>query len=161
MARLFGNTEIQIWVWKPKGQNKTVFCFWETCVCIELRDRNYGQCSIQIGKNSWNRSQLYKDVAVSGMAFCKQIHPDFFILSSDDQKIVNNTLDCIKLILGSVYTRPDPFGTDTTLVWISLVFTRDLVDPLRIGSAIWYQMVPVMKVVLYGTVPFQFRTSLV
>ena len=24
---------------------------------------------------------------------------------------------------------PDPFGTGTRLVWISLVFTRDLVDP--------------------------------
>ena len=36
--------------------------------------------------------------------------------------------------------RPDPFGTGRKLVQISLVFTRDLVDPVRIGFAIWYQM---------------------
>ena len=29
-----------------------------------------------------------------------------------------------------VYTRPDPFGHGMKLVWISLVFTRDLADPL-------------------------------
>ena len=40
-------------------------------------------------------------------------------------------------LLGSVYTGPDPFGTGTTLVRISIVFTRDLVDPVRIESAIW------------------------
>ena len=38
------------------------------------------------------------------------------------------------------------------------MFTRDLVDRVGIGSAIWYQMGPLMKVILYGTVPFQFRT---
>ena len=63
--------------------------------------------------------------------------------------------------LGSVYTGPDPFGTGTKLVRISLAFTRDLVDPVRIGSAIWYQMGPLMKMILFGTVPFQFRTGLV
>ena len=46
---------------------------------------------------------------------------------------------------------PDPFGTGTKLVLISLVFTRDLVDPVRIGSAIWYQMGPLMKMILRGT----------
>ena len=55
--------------------------------------------------------------------------------------------------LGSVYMGPDPFGTGTKLVRIILVFTRDLVDPVRIGSAIWYQMGPLMKVILRGTVP--------
>ena len=35
----------------------------------------------------------------------------------------------------------------------------DKVDPVRIGSAIWYQMGPLMKVILCGTVPFQFRTG--
>ena len=30
------------------------------------------------------------------------------------------------MTLGSVYTGPDPFGTSTKLVRISLVFTRDL-----------------------------------
>ena len=34
---------------------------------------------------------------------------------------------------GSVYTGPDSFGTGTKLVRISLVFTRDLVDPAQIG----------------------------
>ena len=43
---------------------------------------------------------------------------------------------------------PDPFGTGTKLVRMSLVFTRDLVDPVRIGSAIWYQMGPLMKVTM-------------
>ena len=61
--------------------------------------------------------------------------------------------------LGSVYTRSDPFGTGTKLVRISLVFTRDLADPVWIGSAIWYQMGPIMKLIPYGTVPFQFRTG--
>ena len=54
---------------------------------------------------------------------------------------------------------PDPFGTGTKLVRISLVFTRDLVDSVRIGSAIWYQMGPLMNVILCGTVPFQFITG--
>ena len=61
--------------------------------------------------------------------------------------------------IGSIYTGLDPFGTGTKLVWISLVFTRDLEDPVRIGSAIWYEMSPLMKVIPYGTVPFQFRTG--
>ena len=62
-------------------------------------------------------------------------------------------------VLGNVYMGPDPFGTGTKLVRISLVFTRDLVDAVRIGSAIWYQTGPLMKVILFGTVPFQFRTG--
>ena len=62
-------------------------------------------------------------------------------------------------LFGSIYTGPDPFGTGTKLVRISLVFTRDLVDLVRIGSATWYQMGPFMKVILCGTVPFQFRTG--
>ena len=61
--------------------------------------------------------------------------------------------------LGSVYTGPDPFGTGTKLVRISLVFTRELVDPVRIGSGMWYQMGPLVKVILCGTVPLQFRTG--
>ena len=35
-------------------------------------------------------------------------------------------------ISGSVYTGQDPFGTGTKLVRISLLFTRDMVDPDRI-----------------------------
>ena len=61
--------------------------------------------------------------------------------------------------LGSVYTGPDPFGTGTKLVRISLVFTQDVVDPVGIGSAIWYQMGPLVKVIPYGTAPFQFQTG--
>ena len=57
-------------------------------------------------------------------------------------------------VLGRVYTGLDPFGTGTKLVRISLVFTRDLVDPVRIGPAIWYQMGPLMKLILCGTLPF-------
>ena len=56
---------------------------------------------------------------------------------------------------------PDPFGTGTKLARINLVFTQDLVDPVRIGSAIWYQMGPLMKVILCGILPFQFRTGTV
>ena len=55
-------------------------------------------------------------------------------------------------VKGSVYTGTDPFGTGTKLVRKSLVFARDLADPVRIGSAIWYQMGPLMKVILRGTV---------
>ena len=47
------------------------------------------------------------------------------------------------------------------LLLISLVLTRDLKDPVRIGSAIWYQMGPLTKVIQYGTISFQFRTGLV
>ena len=61
--------------------------------------------------------------------------------------------------VGSVYKGPDPFGTGTKLERISPVSTRDLIDPVRIGSAVWYQMGLIMKVILYGTVPFQFRTG--
>ena len=39
------------------------------------------------------------------------------------------------------------------------MFTWDLVDPVQIGSAIWFQMGPLVKVILYGTEPFQFRTG--
>ena len=56
---------------------------------------------------------------------------------------------------GSVYTGQDLFGTGTKLVRISLVFTWDLVDPVRIGSTVWYQMGPLMKV------PIRNRTVLV
>ena len=42
-------------------------------------------------------------------------------------------------------TGPDPFGTGSKLV--------------RIRSAVWYQMGPLLKVILHGTVPFQFRTG--
>ena len=63
--------------------------------------------------------------------------------------------------IGSVYTGPDLFGTGTKLVRIGLVFTWDLMDPVRIGSAIWYQIGPLMKVILCGTVTFQFRTGTV
>ena len=62
-------------------------------------------------------------------------------------------------MLGSVYTGPDPFRTGTKLVRISLVFTQDLMDPVRIGSAIWYQMGPLMKVILCGTILFQLGTG--
>ena len=51
--------------------------------------------------------------------------------------------------LDRVYKRRDSFP----------VFTRDLLDPVRIGSAIWYQVDPLIKVIPYGTVPFQFRTG--
>ena len=53
----------------------------------------------------------------------------------------------------------DPFGTGRKLVRISFVFTRDSVDPVRIRSAIWYKMGPLMKVIQYGNVPFEFRTG--
>ena len=59
--------------------------------------------------------------------------------------------------LGSVYTGPDPLRVGRKLVWISLAFTRDLVDPVWIGSVICYQMGPLMKLIPYGTVPIQFR----
>ena len=39
------------------------------------------------------------------------------------------------------------------------MFTRDLIDTVWIGSAVWYQMGPLTKVIPYGTVPFQFRTG--
>ena len=57
--------------------------------------------------------------------------------------------------------RPDPFRTGTNLVWISLVFTQDLVDPVRIGSAIWYQMGPLIRVIRYGTVSNWSRVNIV
>ena len=56
-----------------------------------------------------------------------------------------------------LHTGPDPFGTSTKLVRRSLAFTRDLVDPVLIGFDICYQMGPLMKVILCGTVRFQFR----
>ena len=45
------------------------------------------------------------------------------------------------------------------LVWISLVFTRGLIDSVRIGSAICYQMGSLIKAIPYGTAAFQFQTS--
>ena len=59
--------------------------------------------------------------------------------------------------LGSVYTGPDPFGTGTKMAQISLVFTWDLVNPVRIVSGT--KMSPLMTEIPYETVPFQFRTG--
>ena len=50
--------------------------------------------------------------------------------------------------IGSIYIGLDPFRTSMKLVPISLVFTRDLVEPVRIGSAIWYHIGLLMKVIL-------------
>ena len=36
----------------------------------------------------------------------------------------------------------DPFGTSMKIVLISLVFKQNLVEPVWIGSVIWYQMGP-------------------
>ena len=48
-----------------------------------------------------------------------------------------------------------PFETVTKLVQISFVFTQDMVDRVWFRSGIWYQMGPLMKVILgqrlYGT----------
>ena len=49
---------------------------------------------------------------------------------------------------GSIWNRYE-------LVLISFVFTRDMVDPVRIESAFWYQMGPLTKVIPYGTISFQ------
>ena len=76
--------------------------------------------------------------------------------SGTDPKFIQSR---VNKALGSIYTRPDPFGTGTKLVRIRFVFTRDLVDPVRIRSAIWYQLDPLMKVILCGTIPFHFRTG--
>ena len=54
---------------------------------------------------------------------------------------------------------PYPFGTGTKLVRISLVLRRAQVDPVWFGPAIWYQMGPLMKVIPYGTIPFQIRAG--
>ena len=51
----------------------------------------------------------------------------------------------------------DPFGTGAKLARISVVLTRDLVDPVHSGSAIWYQMGPLTKVIPYRTIPFKFE----
>ena len=51
------------------------------------------------------------------------------------------------------------FGTGMKLVQTSLVFTWDLVDPVWIKSAVWYQMGPLMKVIQYRIMLFLFLTS--
>ena len=58
--------------------------------------------------------------------------------------------------LFSVYMGPDPFGTGTKLLLISLLFTQDLVDLVEIRSTIWstYEL----KVIPYSTVSLQFST---
>ena len=61
---------------------------------------------------------------------------------------------------------PDPFRTVAKLVWI-VVYNKIVLylhgpgesGPDWIGSAIWYQMGPLMKVILCGTVQFKFKTS--
>ena len=60
---------------------------------------------------------------------------------------VKAKLKCLSSNLGSVYTGQDLLGTSGKLVRMNLAFTLDLVDPVRIGSAIWYQMGPLMKVI--------------
>ena len=63
------------------------------------------------------------------------------------------------LNLSSIYAGPNLFGTGTKLVRVGLVYTGDIVDLVRIGSAIWYQMGLHMKVILCGTVSFQLKTG--
>ena len=83
-----------------------------------------------------------------------------FVMIMVDLQIILKVLECsCAKNFRQRYTGPDLFGTGTKLVRISLVFTRDLVDPVRIVSAIWYQVGPLMKVILCGTVLFQFRTG--
>ena len=52
----------------------------------------------------------------------------------------NEIQDAMQLTV-SYTAASDRFETSTKLVRICLVFTRDLVDLARIGSAIWYQRV--------------------
>ena len=59
---------------------------------------------------------------------------------------------------GSAYTGPDPFGTGTKLVRMGFVFTRDLVDPVRIGSSIWYQSTYEGDPIWNSTVPVSHRS---
>ena len=61
--------------------------------------------------------------------------------------------------LGSDYTGLDSFGTGTKMVRISPAFVYELLDPVRIGSDIWYKLGPLLKVIPYGTIPFQFPTG--
>ena len=57
------------------------------------------------------------------------------------QAILDHLDSCGEIIRQRIpYTRTNPLKTGTKLVWISVVFTRDLVDPVQIGSATWYQM---------------------
>ena len=53
--------------------------------------------------------------------------------------------------LGCVYTRRDPFGTDTD----KPCFTRDLADSLQIDSSIRYHMGSFVKVIQFGTASLQ------
>ena len=63
----------------------------------------------------------------------------------------------ITVDLGSVYTGQDPIKIGMEPVKIgmdkSFVYT-ELSSPVRIGSVIWYQMRPLMKLISEGTVPF-------
>ena len=52
--------------------------------------------------------------------------------------------------IGSVWNQYE-IGTD--------IDTRDLVDPVWIGFAIWHQIGPLIKAIPYGTVSFQIRTG--
>ena len=59
---------------------------------------------------------------------------------SFDPKALSHSKNKIACNLGSVYIGPDLLGTDTKLVWISFVFTWDLLDLVGVGSAIWYNI---------------------
>ena len=60
----------------------------------------------------------------------------------------------IRCYIKAAFTR-DRIRLEPVRNWYgkSLVFTLDLVDPVRIRSAIWYQMGPLINVIPYKTVP--------
>ena len=94
------------------------------------------------------------------MSICKyELWPTVIILITSMFKVCR-TSDKIKRLEGRVYTGLDPFGTGKKFVQISLVFIRDMVDPVRIGSVIWYQTGSLnMKLIQYGTVPAPCKQS--
>ena len=59
---------------------------------------------------------------------------------------------------GSIHMGPSPLGTGRKLLRISLLFRWDLLNLVRIRSALWYQIGPLVKVILHETVLFQFQT---
>ena len=59
------------------------------------------------------------------------------------------------LVGGRWFCTTPPIETCTKLLQIGLVFIQELENQVRIGSAIWYQIGPIIKVIPCGTEPFQ------
>ena len=82
------------------------------------------------------------------------------IYSGSDRSCINARLNFVLNFVPVPFVSV-PNGSGTKLVQKSITFIWDLTDPLQIGSPIRYQTGSLVKVIKFGTMPFQGGTETV